>query len=67
MQMVTFMRANGKTTRPMVMAATLTLMELLTLVSGKTTNNTAKVLRPGQMEPSTRVSTSKARSMARAL
>jgi hypothetical protein len=41
MQMVTSTKASGKTTKPMATVLTSTLMVLLILETGKTTNNTA--------------------------
>ena len=61
MPMVTFTRENGETTRPMVEAHTLMLTEPSILVSGKTINSTALVLRHGLTTPSMRVSTMRAR------
>lgn len=67
MPMAIFMKVNGRMTRLTVREATPMLTEPPTLENGKTISNTAKESRLGQMEPNTKVNTSRARSMERAL
>ena len=63
MQMVTFMRVSGETTRLMATDPTLTQMEQPMLVTGSTINNMVVELKPGLMVPSMTANTSKERNM----
>jgi hypothetical protein len=65
--MGTFTKVNGKMIKLMEMVTTLMQMVQLTVVNGKMISNMAKVLRPGQMELSTRDSTLRARNTIRVL
>ena len=67
MLMEIFMKVNGETTRLTVTDLTLMLTVQLMWANGLTTNNMAKVLRPGQMELSVTDSTLRARSTVAAL
>ena len=61
MQMETFMRANGLTTKPMAREFTIMQMELITTESGKRTNSMVSALRDGRMAQFTKGITTKAR------
>ena len=62
MPMETSTRVSGRMTKPTATVATLMPTEPPMLVNGKTINNTERESRPGQMVPSTRVNTLKAKS-----
>ena len=67
MLMATFMMASGKMTRLMEWVTICMQMELPITENGKTTNNTAKVQRRGQMERGMKVLILKERSMEKVL
>ena len=67
MLMAISMRANGKMTRLMVMAATHMLMVQPTWENGKMINNMVKESKHGLMVPNTRANTSKERNTERVL
>ena len=62
MQMEMFMRVNGKMIRPTAMVTIPMPMELLTVVSGKMTNNMVRALKHGLMVRNMKVNISRARS-----
>jgi len=66
MQMETYMRGNGKTTRHMGREAILMQMEQHTSESGKMINNMARELRHGLMVPGMRDNILMARNMEEA-
>lgn len=63
MLMVMSTMETGKTTKPMAMESTTTLMVPDTRVGGSRTNNTVKAKRSGQIMRAMKVSTKMARSM----
>jgi hypothetical protein len=66
MLMAIFMKVNGKTIKPMVMASILILMVLDTKVNGEKTNSMARELRDGLTVLATKAITSKVRSTDKA-